>query len=364
MRRQGTIRRLRTNRGFTLVELLVTLALTLLVGSAVAALARQAVGGAEVQPARVDATERARAGLQTLLSDLDAAGGGFTDDLDAGVLIGLLPPVMPWRLSASPAPPAAAVRPDAVSIVTLDETGHQTRVAAPFSPGGDLRLDVARPRCRIPEPACGLDVSDPVLVADRSGRFSLFETLAVAPAAATLRPLTAFSAPFSSSDLAGVARIRIYYFDSATRQLRMSDGYRSDTPVVDDVVDVSFEYFGDPGVVARPKPALGTANCLYDALGNLQPTSPVAATGASVAPLPLSIFRDGPWCGDTGVVYDADVLRIRHVSVRVRTQVASQSLRGVGPDFLQSGTSSSALRMVPDVSMRSDVSPANLQVTR
>ena len=39
--------------------------------------------------------------------------------------------------------------------------------------------------------------------------------------------------------------------------------------------------------------------------------------------LPLALFRDGPFCGSGAMQYDADLLRIRRVVVRVRVRAGS-----------------------------------------
>jgi hypothetical protein len=39
--------------------------------------------------------------------------------------------------------------------------------------------------------------------------------------------------------------------------------------VIDNVVGVQFEYFGDPNPPIAPKPPMGIANCLYDDAQNL-----------------------------------------------------------------------------------------------
>jgi hypothetical protein len=132
------------------------------------------------------------------------------------------------------------------------------------------------------------------------------------------------------------------------------------------VVAVSFAYAGDPAPPSWPRPAGGVANCIYDGSGAPLP-GPVDFRGpgsGSLVPLGLDLFRDGPWCGQGGLRYDVDLMRVRRVTVEVRVQAGADALRGTGADYRTTGTSSSGHRAVPDVTLRFDVSPANLQVAR
>ena len=156
---------------------------------------------------------------------------------------------------------------------------------------------------------------------------------------------------------------RTYYFDAAARQLRRYDTDSTDVPAIDDVTDVRLTYYGSPIPPAAPRPSPGEVNCLYDDLGDLRPGLMVLPGGPDgQASLPLSLFTDGPWCGGGGTAFDADLLRIRRVSITVRVQATSVSYRGTGLRFAAGGTSQSALRSVPDLVLSFDVSPRNLDV--
>ena len=58
---------------------------------------------------------------------------------------------------------------------------------------------------------------------------------------------------------------RVYYFDRANRRLMLYDGYQSDMPLIDNVVDVRFAYFADASPSSVARPADGTSSCVYDA---------------------------------------------------------------------------------------------------
>jgi hypothetical protein len=170
---------------------------------------------------------------------------------------------------------------------------------------------------------------------------------------------------FAAGAFASQVELHTYYFDSAMHQLRHYDGAQTDVPVVDNVVAAGFEYFGDPLPPAAPRPPAGLANCLYDAAGNSVSSLPVLAIDdGSLARLPLGALTDGPWCGEGGTVFDADLLRVRRVRVTLRLQAAPAGLRGSGADYAVSGISRRALASLPDYSIVFDVSPRNVNLGR
>src|SRR6187401_3278498 len=160
------------------------------------------------------------------------------------------------------------------------------------------------------------------------------------------------------------------------------DGYQTDAPVVDNVVELRFRYFGEPqppqlipgktlNADAKPPwttygpkpPLLGVdlhdddeygagENCLFQVSGGVQvPRLQALADGITEVELSEEQLTDGPWCpGEmTDARFDADLLRVRHVRVTLRVQVAQSALRGpAGVLFNHGGTSTQANRYVPD----------------
>ena len=79
------------------------------------------------------------------------------------------------------------------------------------------------------------------------------------------------------------------------------------------------------------------------------------------------MLTDGPWCPDAAFLtrYDADLLRIRTIGIRLRVQVASAELRGpAGVLFRNAGTAKSNKHLVPDQEVRIDVVPRNFNLGR
>jgi hypothetical protein len=186
-----------------------------------------------------------------------------------------------------------------------------------------------------------------------------------------------------------VATSRTYFLKSDpatdTFQLMRYDGDgAADAPVVDHVVGLSFQYFGDPEPPAirrpltdpvgpwttyGPRPQASGDNCVFAGNGTPVPASalPVLGGGTILVALSAGTLTDGPWCPD-GVNpnrFDADLLRVRRIAVTLRVESAAAALRGpAGPLFARAGTSTSAQRLVPDREIRFDVSPRNLNLGR
>jgi hypothetical protein len=313
-----------------------------------------------MQPDAADMAERARIASQTMFRDLSSAGAGVDLGPATGPLVGYFPPIVPRRLGLqSPDAPFTA-RADVDTIISAPRSGAQSTLTQVFSsPTSDFKV-AGLPSCPRGQPLCGFVEGSGVAMFDNLGHVDFFVVTQLLADAARLRlrGLT-MSGPFGVGSIATLVELHTYYFDAVNHQLRHYDGYLTDTPVVDNVVGLSFEYFGDPAPPARPKPPLGVENCLYDATGAPKPMETMGPEQA-LASLPLAKLRDGPWCGSGTNVFDADLLRVRLIRVTLRVQATPASLRGSGASFASPGSSHSALREVPDMVVVFDVAPPNL----
>jgi hypothetical protein len=270
-------------------------------------------------------------------------------------------PIVPRRMGLAGADVHTTGRADALTLTLVPATSSQGRVLSPAPPGAG-QIDVeSRPGCPVGAPACGFGAGMTALAFDGAGNFDLFAVTGVLGDAVLLQHHGPGSQGYQPGDFFTQGETHVYYHDPAARQLRHYDGYLTDTPVVDNVVALTFEYFGDPMPPVRPRPPPGVANCLYDAAGNaIGGLAMLVPQGGSLATLPLSMLHDGPWCGAAGNRYDADVLRIRRVRVTLRIQAAQAAFRSTGPDFVISGFNRSADRHLADLIVRFDVAPRNL----
>jgi len=351
------------DRGFSLIEVLVSLLIvTIVAGAAMAVLATHA-GFARTQPMAVDLQQRARVGVDLLYRDLYMAGAGMAYGPRPGPLRNSFAPVVPRRMGLQGPDAPTVARADVITLMFVPATRAQSALRQPLAAGGsDVFVDYA-PQCPANDLLCALAAGVSVVVFDDAGHFDFFTVTSAAGDVAHVRQWQAGHSSFAYPAGAAIAEAEshTYYFDAKNRQLRHFDGYLTDIPVVDEVVGVSFEYEGDPLPPRVPKPALGTANCLYDAAGVAAPgLMNLPAQNGSLAVLPLSILSDGPWCGDGDNTFDADLLRIRRVGVTLRLQVGNDMMRARGTDFAIAGRGISAAQLVPDYAVRFVVAPRNM----
>lgn len=179
---------------------------------------------------------------------------------------------------------------------------------------------------------------------------------------------------------------------TATYQLMVNDTSNSiDVPVVDHLVALAFEYYGDPQPprLRQPADAAGPWITTYGPVPPVTAVAPFVAgencvfahdatapqprlpafddPGTSPIKLGVAEFTDGPWCPNDGDPdrWDADLLRIRAVHVTVRVEAAPSALRGPASVlFAHGGTSRTADRWVPDQEIRFQVAPRNLNFGR
>jgi hypothetical protein len=235
-----------------------------------------------------------------------------------------------------------------------------------------------------------------LLIADAAGRRDVVTVTGVDGDALHIAHDGELSAPYARGSAVAPFSMHTYYVKSdesaRTYQLMRYDGAETDLPVADHVVDLRFEYFGDPlppmRLADRPlagpgpwttygprPPAIADdnapwppgENCVFvvdPVTGAHAPRLPVLGGGSSIL-LAESMLKDGPWCPDAAAHdrFDADLLRIRRIRVSLRVQVAQESLRGpAGPLFARGGTSTGATPIVPDRQIQFDVAPRNMSL--
>jgi len=388
----------RSSRGFSLLEVLLAMALAVIVIGAVLAVVGPSQRLALAQPEASDLQQRLRVGVDVLRRELLMAGAGIDGGPAFGPLRDLIAPVLPYRaFGASPDPQAGRFyRDDVVSVVYVPEAPPQTALAAPLAAGATVASLAQAPNCPPPTASgvCGLGAGDRVLLVDRASHWSTHRVGAASGGALVLEHL---GAPPTYRYEAGtaIARVRVgtYYLSGAGAtgpwRLMRHDGWRSAAPVVDDVVQLAFEYFGEaapPRLTGAPldgpgpwttygpaPPPIGAPagawpsgeSCTFQVAGaahaaRLAPLSP--DPGALVALTP-GVLTDGPWCPDatSPTRFDADLLRVRRVRVSLRVQVAAVVLRGpAGALFRHGGTARAGDSWVPDLEVTFDAAPRNL----
>ncbi len=350
------------DHGFSLLELLLSLAIVLVISGATLSMMAASAGTARTQPVAVDLQQRARVGADQLFHDLYMAGAGMYYGATAGPLRRFFAPVVPRRMGLQNPDPPNVARADAITLMFVPTTRAQSALRMPLpTSASDLRVNFL-PHCPAGDLLCALGVGTSLVVFDTEGHFDFFTVTQTIGDAGHLRQWQASHAIHGYVPGAAVAEAEwhTYYFDAPNRQLRHFDGYLTDIPVVDEVVGLTFAYFGDPAPPDAPRPPLGTVNCLYDASGGLLPAQTLPRLAGSLAALPLTVFSDGPWCGDGENVFDADLLRVRQVRVTLRLQAGNTMFRGQTTDFAVAGKSLNAAQRVADYVVRFDVAPRNM----
>jgi len=401
---RSRLQRLSAEAGFTIVEMLIATIIMMAVTGAVFQVMNPSQGLYQAQPEMSDMQQRLRVGVDSIAKDLVMAGAGTYVGAAGGPLTNYFAPIMPYK-SGDPAQ-GIFFRDDAISILYVPPTPSQTTIAAPMPPqSSEIKVN-PQPNCPggAQNQLCGFDVGMRLVIFDTSGNWDVFTVTQVQDAAGHLQHRNQdFTIGYAAGSMVTQVKQAGYFLKtdlgSKTFQLMFDDGWGAEMPVVDNVVALRFEYFGEPNpptllpgkcltagcpgpyTTYGPKPpALGNPsgttwpageNCafLVDKATNMHAPRLANLAGGGVAqvPLPKAMLTDGPWCpdGTKSNRYDADLLRIRRVRVHLRVQVASEALRGpAGLLFTRGGTSTGGTRFVPDQEVKFDIAPRNLNLGR
>lgn len=392
---------LRSQRGFSLTEMLVSTAVLMAVMGAAFALVTPSANSYKAQPEVADMQQRMRVGQGAISQDLLLAGAGTYSGIAVGTLLGYFSPIVPYRMGTLQNDPTAGIvyRPDAITIMYVPQTAAQTtiREAMP-QPSAEVKVQW-EPGCPANDQLCGFEQGMRVVIFDDTGAYDPFTVTQVQEDALHLQHRDDdFSKSYQLGAVISQVQQHTYYLRenpaAATFQLMHYDGYMRDEALVDDVVGLNFRYYGDPqppevlSLTTRPyttygpkPPALGVdnagdpwgagENCLFTvdaATGRHVSRIPNLAAGSvGLVEITPAMLQDGPWCPGPASLnrFDADMLRVRRVGVSLRVQVASADLRGpAGLLFSRGGTSKASARLVPDQEISFEVAPRNLNLGR
>jgi hypothetical protein len=358
--------RLASERGYSLVELLVSAAIMLTVTGAIFSLVGPSQGTSQAQPEVADLQQRMRVGADTLFKEVVMAGAGPYQGAVTGSLINFFAPILPRRTGRVSPDPITAFRADAITLTYVPNSYSQTTLSSSMpQPSAELKVNTQK-NCPRGEELCGFEEGMSLVIFDSSGNFDTFDITEVQDDAGHLQHR---GQQFNHAYEVGAAVTQIvsntYYLDRTTNQLRRYNGNSTDIPLVDNVVDLRFDYYGDPNPPIEPKPSAGTENCLYDAVGNYLNPGTLPTDHGGLATLTQAILTDGPWCGAGGNAFDVDLLRVRKVRVSLRMQVGDPQFRGTDPAFFRNpGKSDGGAKLIPDYEVSFDVTPRNLNLTR
>jgi hypothetical protein len=380
-------------RGFTVVELLIASIVVLTVGGAALALVAPLGALTEAGSGSVDLSQRLRTGTDAITADVARAGSGLMIGGEQGGLGAMMPVVVPDVLPRPGSPREIGWQAATLGLLHVPLTAAQARLASPApGPLDPLPLQPT-PFCGGTLASCGFSAGLPVAIVGPGGRWELVTVSAVEEPTRSLRH---DASPLTHRYEAGALVVHVAPRSYALRGdaasgawvlTREQDGGVAQ-PVLDHVVGFTVEFFGDaepprawttgadgqvstsygPAPPPLDSPPGGTwpagENCVFTRAADGSVSSRLAALppGRGRVLLSPDILGDGPWCPDVTAAlrYDADLLRIRHVTVRLRVQVASAALRGVaGPLFSRGGTGRARV-LVPDREVLVTVSPLSL----
>jgi len=379
--------------GFSLVELTIAMGLMLIVTAGVFTMLNPAQGAFAAQPEVADMQQRLRVATDTLYKDMIMAGGGAYQGQRSGSLLGFFAPVMPYRNGSTNDDPPGTYKTDTITLTYVPPTMSQTGLATKGPSLNSAEIGVtAEPGCPAADPLCGFHAGMTVMMYDDSGNFDTFTITNVQEGGQLHIQHNASKLTYTGYDPATTKIVQaanvVYYLNAATNQLMLYDGtLNPDVPVVDNVVGLNFEYYGDPQppliknptavstswvTTYGPRPTQGVANCVFD--GSVQPLPLLPTLGAANSGLvqltaaQLNGTEAGAqWCPNVASTnrYPAALLRIRKIVAKVRVQAALASLRGPASVlFTNGGTSTSSIKWVPDQEIRFQVTPRNLNLGR
>ncbi len=337
----------------TLANILVALVITMMVVGATFTLAEPNRQAVSVQAETAELHQRVRTGFARLETDLRNAGvarslGGSSPSLPRA-------PVVPARSVGqrrARGGSLSSVATDAITVFQATELPRATTGSRVSSSELSVSL-VDGPGCAGLHRGCGFRPNMTVMIFDDQGQSDVLRITHASGNVLRVSPPNGgkiLGYPAGSTLIPVV--VRSYYFAAAREQLRLRSEWGADAPVLDDVVGVSFRYFGRPLVPPVDDATRARVACLASSSRRVT----VPPVQVELSP---SMLGDGPWCGG-GAAFDVDLLRVQRVRVTLLLQTPHPKHRGLNPAlFVNPGDARSPAAWVPDVTARFDVAVGN-----
>ena len=374
-----------SDRGFTLTELLIACLLLMAVTAAIAALAVPARNAFDRTLGAADLSGGSRAALERMMHDVREAGSSAAIEVRRIGLADVMATAVPLVSLDDPSvsAPARALRITRIGLAAPQGVLSQTVGAGATT----LQLDTSL-RCAKVGLACGFAPGMPAVIFDtaRSATVSIGAIGVGGFIQLTSGLPTGFEPGAIVAAIVSAAYGLRSNADGSQRLVRISPG-GAEQPILQNVVDFDVHIEGRSAApqrsdAAEPWPTYGPAppaldqddlrdawgageNCTIARDGEGQPIPRLATLASDSEPVPLTtaLITDGPWCADVSDSsrYDADLLRVSAIEVRLRVEAASAVLRGpAGRLFRRPGTERNASRWVPDVELRLTVRIRNV----
>jgi prepilin-type N-terminal cleavage/methylation domain-containing protein len=276
--------------GFSLLELLIALAICAVLAAGIAIIVPPARAAFELTPAELDLQQRGRTAIDVIVRAIRASGSDAVAAAEYGPLSGIVPAVIPLH-------PQADGTFAGLKVITPRFDAAQG-ILEHHQSGSSGALALAAERCPAVTVLCGFVRDTTALIADGSGRFDLF-TVASVDAAANLltarRPLTP---PYAAGSVLVEAEAHTFQLepqpDGSLTLVRLTAG-GAQQPIADRVSALIFVPYE------------------LDEFGVL-------------TPLAAQSLLDGPWsAGEPDGDYDDDVFRVKRIDIELTMHAAAPS---------------------------------------
>ena len=164
-------------RGYSLLELLISTGIMLTVTGAIFGLMNPSQGAAQAQPEVADMHSGCGSAEETLFKELMMAGAGPYQGASSGSLVNFFAPILPRRTgrqSPDPAQGASSYKTDVITLLYVPNSYSQTTISQSMPPQS-AELKVTKiPSCPKGDELCGFEVGMTVIVFDTTGNFDTF----------------------------------------------------------------------------------------------------------------------------------------------------------------------------------------------
>lgn len=228
-------------RGFTVVEMLLALGLTLVIAGALAHMVQPARAVFDRVPAELDIHQRGRTAIDILSRALRASG----QNVAATAGLGALPDLLPAVTVADPDDSGAFTTLTVIAPVVDAAQG----VLATDQSGAAAPITLATATCPNVKDVCGFVPGMTAVIADGSGVYDVFVVDTTAPGTRVLSPDRGLSKAYPAG--AVIVQVDADAFSLAQQvdgsfSLVRTTGAGAVQPIVDFVEDLSFVAAGDP----------------------------------------------------------------------------------------------------------------------
>ena len=234
--------------GFSLVEMLIATALLLIVTGSALTLVNPAGGASAAQPEVADQQQRLRVGVDAIRRELMMAGAGTYTATALGPLVYTFSPILPHTVGTlSPGLPGPSGPCCHHNHVYVPPTAAQTTTRTDLtSEAADLKVN-AQAGCPAGDVICGFTQGMRVSDLRRARRLRrLHRCDRTGDGLRVQHRDNRFTTVYAAGSHITEVVSRTFYLNSSERRVYASDGYRSNLPILDNVVGLRFEYFGDP----------------------------------------------------------------------------------------------------------------------